>query len=210
MLAAALGPMLLSPPASSAQGARAAEWTIGPIVRGRSLSPGMPLRTERGPDGPTFAFPGPDGRDGHVHYLTQPIGDLSQAREIIVRYRVEAARGTRFIAQETPDETATVSLFFQRGGDDWSGRGAYAGYRWYAPHGTPVPLRPGTHTLRVPLSPAWIDVNGQPASRQPAAFAKAREEAETVGILFGSNSRRGHGVYATGGARFTVLDLDIR
>lgn len=207
LLTASLGPVL---PAASAQSASASEWTIGPVVRGRSLSPGMPLHPAQGRDGPTFAFPGPHERDGHVHYLTRPVGDLTRAREIVLRYRVDAAPGTRFVAQETPGETATVSLFLQRGGDNWSGRGAFAAYRWYSPPGTPVPLRPGTHTLRIALTPGWIDVNGQPASRAPDGFAQARREAQTVGVLFGSDSRRGHGVFATGPARFTVLDFTIR
>ena len=43
----------------------------------------------------------------------------------------------------------------------------------------------------------------------PEQFARAKDEAAVVGFVLGSSGGRGHGVYATGPARFTVLDFTI-
>ena len=43
----------------------------------------------------------------------------------------------------------------------------------------------------------------------PRDFRAALAGAERVGFVFGSESGRGHGVYATGPARFTLLDFRV-
>ena len=63
--------------------------------------------------------------------------------------------------------------------------------------------------MSVRLDEMWTNVNGQPVSNEPNGFFGALENTLRVGLAFGSASRRSHGVYATGPARFTLLSFDI-
>lgn len=146
---------------------------------------------------------------GQVDALTTAIGPLAGARQITMRYRVDATRGTRFVADETPDQPATVSLYFQRAGDNWSAKGRFGSYRWYAPGRAVVPLTPGRHTITVRFDEVWTNVNGQSNHAERDGYSGALENTAIIGLAFGSQARRSHGVYATGRARFTLLGLDI-
>lgn len=206
-IALAVVSLLLAGGAVSAQ-APAEAWQIGPVIKGRNYSVGMPGTLQPGPGGPGFDFP--SAGQGHVHAVTLDGGPLPRGGTVIMRYRIDAARGARFVAQETPDQVATVSLFFQRQSDNWSARGAYGSYRWYAPTASVVPLTPGEHTIRVSLDdPTWGNVNGQQARDVGPGFADALDNGARAGFVFGSSSRRGHGVYATAPARFTLLDFRV-
>jgi hypothetical protein len=200
-LAVTLAPVALAamPPASA--------WEIGPQIRGRNYSVGMPATPEPGREGGlSFEFP----QRGEVDALTASVGPLTGAREVTLRYRIEAARGARFVSTETPDQTATISLYFQRQGDNWTARGRYASYRWYVPARAVIPLTPGTHDIRVRFDETWTNVNGLPNSQDPEGFISALRETGKIGIAFGTSSARSHGVHATGPARFTLLALDFR
>ena len=188
----------------------ASQWKIGPVIRGKVYSVGMPATPRSTRDGWSFNFPEPDRAAGHVHYVTYDPGSLTGATRIVVRYRIEVAPGTRFVPQESPEETAGVSLFLQRAGDNWSARGAYDVYRWYAPPATVQPLRPGVHQMVVRLDdPDWGSVMGQSAGANPRAFRDALADASRLGLVFGSPSGRGHGVFATDQARFILLGFDV-
>ena len=184
-------------------------WEIGPIIKGRNYSVGMPLQPEDTREGITFDIPNIRERYGHVHYVTFDPGSLRGARSITMRYRVDAAPGTRFVPQESTEEQAYMSLFFQRRGDSWNAKGPYEHFRWYSPSDRKIPLRAGTHTVTFPLGGDWISVYGKPSSQNPEAFRAALAQAGRVGFTFGSDSGRGHGVYATGRASFTLLDFEI-
>lgn len=185
----------------------AGSWEIGPNIRGKNYSVGVPAQPSPGPGGSVVVeLPGPGGE---IDALTTGIGSLEGARQITLRYRIDAPRGTRFVAAELPDEPATVSLYLQRAGDNWTGRGRYGSYRWYAPASGVIPLSPGTHTVRLRLDDRWTNVSGVPNEQVPQQYADALGNAAQIGIAFGSPSRRSHGVYATGPARFTLLALDI-
>ena len=114
--------------------------------------------------------------------------------------------------QEDSHRPGTVSLFFQRRGDNWSARGRYALYRWYAPAHTVQEIAPGIHEMTVRLDdPAWGSVvGGIKAGDRPRAFERSLANASRVGLVFGSTAARGHGVYATAPARFELLDFEIR
>jgi len=183
-------------------------WEIGPRIRGRNYSVGMPAHPSPGPRG-TLVMDFPIAGSGQVDALTTAVGPLAGARAITLRYRVDATRGTRFVADETPDQAATVSLYFQQAGDSWSGSGRFASYRWYAPGRAVIPLTPGEHTVIVRLDETWTNVDGQPSHAAPAGFAVALRNTARIGLAFGSLSRRSHGVYATGPARFTLRSLAI-
>lgn len=183
----------------------AASWQIGPVIKGRNYSVGMPETLHDGRQGPWFAFP--QAGEGHVHYVTLRTGPLQDAKAITVRYRVDTKPGTRFVAQES-NLPGKFGLVFQRAHDNWSAKGRYETYRWYSP--TAVPIQPGTHTFTVRLDdPAWVGVLTSNAASNPEGFAGALADTESVSLTFGGDGGRGHGVYATGPARFTLLDFRI-
>lgn len=199
---AAVGAVAAAPPAS--------QWEIGPIIRGKNYSRGMPLHPEPRTTGWSFDFPSPDVRAGHVHYVTFDPGSLAGKSRIVVRYRVDAASGANFVPQENPAATATVSLMFQRRGDDWSARGRYEFYRWYAPASSLRSVAPGVVQMTVSLAdPEWISVYGRDRRASPAAFEDALANTSRVGLVFGAASARGHGVFSTGPARFTLIDFKV-
>ena len=206
-LAALLAAAIAAPAVAQMPSAQA--WEIGPWIRGRNYSPGIPAQPSpaRG-GGVMFEFP-IAGR-GQVDAMTTAIVPLRGARQITMRYRIDAAPGTRFIADERPNEPATVSLYFQQRGDNWSARGPYASYRWYVPDQAVIPLAPGERSVTVRFDEPWGNVNSVLNSQDPAGFQAALADTARLGIAFGSNGLRSHGVYATGPARFTLLALDIR
>ena len=187
---------------------QATDWDIGPVIRGRNYSVGMPPHPTQARDG-SLSMEFPIAGAGQVDALTTAVGPLAGARRITLRYRVDAARRTQFMADETPDQPATVSLYFQRSGDSWSGKGRFASYRWYAPGRAVVPLTPGQHSITIGFDEIWTNVNGQPSNAAGIGFADAMQDTARIGIAFGSAARRSHGVYATGPAKFTLLGLDI-
>lgn len=203
----ALAAAVMAAPAAAAVDG---DWIIGPVIRGKNYSVGMPQRPTPTRAGWTFDFPSSSREAGHVHYVTFNPGPLTDASRIVVRYRVEAAAGTRFVPQENPELPGTVSLVIQRGGDNWSAKGAYEFFRWYAPGNTVQELAPGTHEMVVSLrDPNWGSVYGKPASGNAGAFETALAGASNIGLVFGSTSGRGHGVFATAPARFTLVDFRI-
>lgn len=189
----------------------AQHWEIGPIIRGKNYSVGMPLRPEPTRRGWSFDFPYDTRADGHVHYVTFRPGSLAGKSRISVRYRVDAAPDTRFVPQEHPHLPGTVSLFLQRSGDNWTAKGRYALFRWYAPGHSVKQLAPGIHSMTVELGdPQWVSVlGGKTPVDHPAEFAAALENVGRLGLVFGSTSARGHGVFATAPARFELLSFEV-
>ena len=184
-------------------------WVIGPVIRGKNYSVGMPLNPTPARSGWSFEFPYPDLQAGHVHYITLDIGPLAGKSMIIMRFRIDAARGARFVPRENPQLPATMSLFFQRHGDSWSQK-RHPQYRWWSPDATMPRLSPGMHEISVSLSDGrWIDVNGGLAKSNPAAFEDALRETARIGLVFGSASTRGHGVFSTAPARFTLMNYRV-
>ena len=182
-------------------------WTIGPIVRGRNYSRGMPLQPSPSRSGGfEFAFP---QAPGSVHAVTFPHGSLAGKRRIVMRYRVDAAPGVQIVPRTAPNLPSMITLYFQRAGDDWSARGPFEAYRWYATFATQSPIRPGEHVLVAPLSGNWTAVQSSNARTNPAAFRAALAEADQVGFVLGGGDGFGHGVRATGPARLVVTDFRI-
>lgn len=185
----------------------ASAWEIGPNIRGRNYSVGMPARpSDLGNGAIGFEFP---REGGEIDAMTTAVGPLAGARRITMRYRIEAARGTSFVPVELPDQTATVSIYLQRAGDSWTAKGKFASYRWYVPDHAVIPLKAGTHTVTIGLDEVWSNVHGMRSTDDPRGFAAALDQTARLGVAFGSAGLRSHGVYATGPARFTLLALDI-
>jgi hypothetical protein len=210
MMALALG--LLGVPAAESA-ARAASymnpsaWVIGPIVRGQSRSRGMPLHPSPGPGRAWHIdLPPPPGS---VHYVTFRHGSLAGKSRIVMRYRVEAAPGVRILPRSAPALPSILTLYFQRAGDSWRGRGPFETYRWYATFASKSPIVPGTHQIVAPLSGNWTAVQTSSARSNPAAFRAAIANADQVGFVLGGGDGYGHGVFATGPARIVVTHFRV-
>jgi hypothetical protein len=185
----------------------AAAWEIGPIIRGRDYSQGVPLHpTPRRQGGWQVDLP---QAPGSLHYVTFRHGALAGRRRIVLRYRVEAAPGVRIVPATAPALPSIITLYFQRVGDDWSGRGAFETYRWYATFASQSPIAPGDRLLVAPLNGNWTAVETSSARANPAAFRDALREADRVGFVLGGGDGYGHGVFATGRARLIVTEFRV-
>lgn len=186
----------------------ASVWEIGPDVPGiGNYSVGMPAHPRADL---SFDIPYPTAAAGHVHYLTFVHGPLRPTDCLALRYRVDMGEGVQLVpAKEQPATfPSMLSLYFQRKGDDWSGRGTFEAFRWYSPR-LDMPVVAGEHELRVCLSENWTAVETSSALTNPAGYYAAILNAERVGFVLGGGDGRGHGVYSTGPARFTILSFEV-
>lgn len=182
-------------------------WVIGPIIKGRNYSEGAPLHpTPRRGGGWQIDLP---QRPSGVHYVTFPHGSLEGKSRIVMRYRVEAAPGVRIVPATAPHMASILTLYFQRSGDNWSGRGRYETYRWYATFASHLPIKPGEHVITAPLNQVWTAVQSSSARSHPAAFRDAIVEADQVGFVLGGGDGYGHGAFATGPARLIVTEFRV-
>ncbi|MEA3065105.1 MAG: hypothetical protein QOJ27_1551 [Sphingomonadales bacterium] len=184
-----------------------ATWTVGPIIRGRNYSKGAALHpSPRRGGGFQIDLP---RAPGSVHYVTFRHGPLTGKRRMVMRYRVEADPGVRFLAASDGKSAAMITLYFQRAGDNWSGRGQFEAYRWYATFATQTPLTPGDHVMAASLDARWTAVETSNAQGDPAAFRAAIAAADQVGFVLGGGDGYGHGIFATGRARLIVTDFRV-
>lgn len=182
-------------------------WSIGPIIKGRSYSRRMPLHPSPGPGrGWHVEFP---QAPGSLHAVTFRHGSLAGKSRIVMRYRVEAAPGVRIVPRTAPHQRSIITLYFQRRGDNWSGRGPFETYRWYATFASQSPITPGEYVLVAPLTGNWTAVQTSSARSNPRAFREALANADQVGFVVGGGDGYGHGVFATGPARLIVTDFRV-
>ena len=202
LLAALLAavPLSAAPPPPSV-------WTVGPIVNGRSVSRGLPLRPERGP-GHSIAVRIPTA-PGSLHGLTLVPGDLSRARRLVLRYRVETAPGVWVEPRTGPGLPPLITFYLQRRGDNWSARGPFETYRWYAGFATQTLSPGGERTMVAPLDGNWTAVLTSSARSSPQAFRAALRDAGAVGIVLGGGDGLGHGIQASGPARLVITEFRI-
>jgi hypothetical protein len=192
--------------AADARPPAAGQWVIGPIVNGRNYSRGVPLHPSPARGG--FAVELPQA-PGSVHAVTFRHGSLAGKSRIVMRYRVEAWPGVRVVPASDPEAPSVLTLYFQRGGDNWSGRGPFEAYRWYATFASHSPITPGEHVVVAPLSGNWTAVERSSARNNPRAFHEALAAADQVGFVLGGGNGYGHGVFATGPARIVVTDFRV-
>lgn len=203
----ALGAATLAATAAAAM-PPASEWEIGPWARGKNYSVNMPATPSVGPNGSLVVdFP----RAGHGEWdaLTTGVYPLKGYERVIVKYRIDAAPGTRFVAVEDARTAPTISLYFQRARDNWTARGKYASYRWYAPKHKLMPITPGEHTISIRFDDRWTNVAHRPNSEHSRAYEAALAKTARFGFAFGTPLLRSHGVAATGEARFTLLSVEF-
>jgi hypothetical protein len=128
---------------------------------------------------------------------------------IVMRYRIEADPGVWILPRNHPNSPSIITLYFQRAGDNWSGRGRYESYRWYATFASQTPISPGVHKIVAPLDGLWTAVETSSARTNPQGFRGAIADADQVGFVLGGGDGYGHGVYATGRARLIVTDFRV-
>lgn len=173
-------------------------WRIGPIVDGQNYSADMPLYV----NGNSFDFP---LSPGHVNYITKSISGLSGKTKIVLRYRVEAGTNVKFLPKCCPLSPALgPTLYFQRRGDDWN----TDGWRWWSTFATKT-LEPGEYEITTNLNENWTSVETMTARANPVEFKEALDNAAQVGFTFGGGDGFGHGVYATGPAKFIIEEFSI-
>jgi len=189
-------------------------WEIGPVINGRNSSEGVPLHPFTVADGVAFEIP----TNGSVHYVTFRHGSLTGASRLVLRYRLDLPPSVTIVPTSDHAAPTMLSLYFQRAGDDWSGRGKFEAYRWFASGYTVTPLAPGEHSVDVPLASdstvngqwAWTAVETSSAGSASGAYRDALVNADRVGFVLGGGTGLGHGVTAVGGpARFVVEDFRV-
>lgn len=163
-------------------------WFLGPIVNGKNSSRGKVILTN---NGWYISIDEP-------HYCTKKADAPLTGKTLTFRYR--------FLGDvrpvERPSEQPTFSAHFQRKGDNWTGLGKYAGFRWYSRQS--FPLVPGDAEIVIPLERTfWI-----PVMADGEGFDEACAKVDRVGLVFGHDwGGRGHGV--TGNGKFEVLSWRI-
>lgn len=182
-------------------------WEIGPVIDGKTYSEGMPPRPMLHGDGWCFDFP---QSPRHVNALTFKHGSLAGKSTITLRFRIEMAEGVKIVPKEAPDwpRPATLSLYFQRAGDDWSGNGKYETYRWFS--GPAQELVAGEHVFSMPFSAEWGAIRSSSNTSNVSAFREAMDNAERIGFGFGGGPiSKVHGAHATGAARFVMTGFEV-
>lgn len=185
----------------------ARDWVIGPIIRNRNYSVGMPLHPTARRDG-AMQIDLPRA-PGSVHYVTFPHGSLQGKSRIVMRYRVEAEPGVQIIPTTSPASPSIITLYFQRAGDNWTGRRRFETYRWYATFASHSPIKPGEYEMVAPLNGLWTAVGPSSAKTDPRGFQEAVADAGEVGFVLGGGDGYGHGVSATGRARLIVTAFRV-
>jgi hypothetical protein len=196
-------------PSDNRDGSASSEWVIGPIINGRQYSVGMP--TSPTPDGEGFWFDFPKAQKGldrwstpGPHYVTRPTSGISGSK---IKLAYEITGDGQFFGS-TGQQSSFVYLcaFFQRSGDNWSGADAFEAHRWWS--ATMFPLKVGKHEVEVPLAREdWVSVYNRGTEAQ---FADALRKASSIGVTFGNDEGRGHGVSSpTGGSSFRLISFEV-
>ena len=186
-----------SPPSSPR--APTAAWEIGPVIEGVNYSKGLPRHVAG-----SFAI----SPTAEPHYVTRPISGLVGKSSIRLRFKIDGAPGAFIYGAPRSDGrecggASAVALYFQRAGDDWSGR---PGWRWWHPVTARI-REAGEGELTASLTDdRWASMG---ETGNAALFAKAKAEAVRVGFTFANCEGRGHGARASEPMRFTVLEFAI-
>lgn len=159
---------------------------------------------------PTFIMSG----KAEPHYLLRRQSDISNAKEFIVRYRVEVIEGNPTLRAKDCDTVrpAQISAFFQRAGDNMFAKGNYQYFRWWS-RNRPT-LVPGEHTLKVSLDAAqnqWGSVYSGSSKDFPDMFEKAKQNVRQIGVTFGGCKGAGHGILVDNGKmKITILEVNVK
>lgn len=188
-------------------------WEIGPVIAGINYSTNMPPHPSPYSNGQASGWvielPQPTSDAGSVNYVTMETGSLADKTTITMRYRVEADPGVKIVPKDFPDFPSLLTLYFQREGDDWSARGSYEAFRWYAAFSRHMPIQPGEYTIQARFDQNWTAVLTSSRENNPTGFQEALVHAGRIGFVLGGGDGAGHGVHATGRARIIVTSFTV-
>ena len=205
LICAAIVGLVLSSSGSAKPATRAPQrtWEVGPVINGRNYSLG-PSRVSSSSAGVSVAI----GPQAEPHYVSFRHGSLQGKRVIRMRFRVEGPNGAIIHGAKCGTGSPSgVTLFFQRGDDDWTSDGG----RWWATFAT-VPLSGPLRDTEIvaPLDANWTSVAIMTAANNPYDFAAAKGAADRVGFTFGNCEGFGHGARATVPVRLVVTRFEVR
>lgn len=145
-----------------------------------------------------------------VSYFELPFTtDISRLTSISVTYTLTGDNPV--FDHSTPNNVSTgpaaIYVMLHRAGDNMTGQGDYAYYRWFGPilKSPPVyPLELGTHTITLPLNDllSWASL----ADQQQEWFDLTRSNMGSIGVTFGGGDFYSHGICVTSGAAHFHLD----
>jgi len=134
-----------------------------------------------------------------LNYVTTPFGGVP-AQSMSMTFEVVAPNGAVYgITDPNSQLPPTVHMYMQRCGDNLSGQGAYAAYRWWAKNGYAFGSNDNTTiTLTAPLTvDNWTNV-GTGDAPTAANFQAALNNLCDIGMTFGGSGEGwGHGMNAT-------------
>ena len=162
--------------------------------------------------GVQFAFP---VNPNHVNIV---VGGVSGAKKtgVAATYEVTgSAPQFAFVpeATNTCGGPATVQLYFQQAGDDFSGAGVKQYYRWWSTARQTLAL--GAQNWVVNFDPSlWssvLGVRGDSSVVATQGFAAALNGMQWAGFTFGGGCFAGHGVWLNGGiAVFSIEGFTVQ
>jgi hypothetical protein len=160
-------------------------------------------------DNPCYEPPGWANSGSSVNYVyTKPSVALTQGQTFMLNHSVDG-NATFGIADSRDVPPPAMRLFIWEAGDNLSGAGAYAYYRWWC--SSPINLTFGDdQTLSCVIDGAqWTSVFGESGTNSTASkagFVQALKTAAYVGVTFGGQMFAGHCVWTTSGnATFTLV-----
>jgi uncharacterized protein YndB with AHSA1/START domain len=153
----------------------------------------------------SFEFPS-SATGGHVNYVQTPFRATTPPHNVSITFKVESS-GAQYVVLDPGDHPpATFYLFFEQRGDDLSS----ADGRWWShTGGYNLGSQDGlVLTITVPFTPdGWSNVYGQ---QDAQAFSAALANIGWIGVTFGGQYFRGHGVALGGGsAKFILVDFKV-
>lgn len=160
------------------------------------------------PDG-LFALDVPTAGGASVHSVTRQHSGALAGAALRMRFRVETAG--EVWPRNFPGSPSSLSMFFQRPGDNLSGSGAFETYRWYAKFAQLTPIRAGEFVITAPFSGNWNAVLTSTRLTNPAAFSEALANMSggRIGFVLGGGDGLAHGVRATAPTRIVVHEFGV-
>ena len=203
-LSGCAGPFYAPPPAPNVVDLTPNDWGI----TWSSAMPDHPSPLNNG-----WSFDVPNGT-GHVNYVVVPFQATLplEGKTISMTFRVVSTNPAYSAEVEAGESNpASLHLFFQRAGDDWSGDGPMQYYRWWC--GSDGYLLGSQDNQTITLSctlanTGWMSVRG---GSDPTDFKAALDNIAYVGFTLGGIGGWGHGVRLTSGtAQFQLIGYQIQ
>lgn len=145
----------------------------------------------------------------YISYVEQPYGPLVGKSSLTLSYSITGNApvfdGHTNTNNNGEPNIPHVLLILHQAGDNMSGVGPYAFYRWFSELDAQA-LTLGDHELTVPLTvDRWTPVFKSTPEANAAGFATALANISEVGLGYGGGSFAAHGVAVTSGsATFTI------